>query len=212
MADNAERAPLILTVPGLNNSGPAHWQSLWERELEDVARVELESWDKPHRNSWVNHLNLAIRNAGRPVILVAHSLGCHAVAWWAALERPRFGDPVVGALLVAPPEVDVAPMDSRLKAFGPTPKGPLPFPSIVVGSQDDPYIQPHRARRLAQFWGARFADAGASGHINAESGLGAWHFGQFLLRKLQQQSDGPDSSGTFFSSAGPARTQFDLSV
>jgi predicted alpha/beta hydrolase family esterase len=210
--DATARTPLILTVPGLNDSGPTHWQSVWERERDDIARVDLGSWNRPHRNSWVNRLNLAIRDAGRPVILIAHSLGCHAVAWWAALERPAYGDPVIGALLVAPPEVDVAPVDDRLKPFGPTPKGPLPFPSIVVASRDDPWIQPHRARRLAQFWGSRFADAGAVGHINADSDLGAWHFGQFLLRKLQPNHAAYDASvSPLPGSAGPARTQIDLS-
>jgi hypothetical protein len=80
--------PLILTVPGLNNSGPEHWQSVWERQRPDCRRVDLGMWDKPHRNTWVNQLNLAIRQADRPVILAAHSLGCLAVAWWAQLEQP----------------------------------------------------------------------------------------------------------------------------
>ncbi len=186
----ADEAPLILTVPGLDNSGPTHWQSIWERELDDCERVDLGAWDKPNRNGWVNKLNFAVRDAGRPVILVAHSLGCHAVAWWAAMERPGFANPVIGALLVAPPELDVAPIDSRLTSFGPAPRMPLPFPSIVAASHDDPYIQFHRARRLAQFWGSRLADAGTAGHINAESDLGAWHFGQFLLGRLKKFSTG----------------------
>ncbi len=183
----ADETPLILTVPGLDNSCSAHWQIIWERELENCARADLGAWESPNRNGWVNKLNLAVRDAGRPVILVAHSLGCHAVAWWAALEKPGFGNPVVGALLVAPPELDVAPIDDRLTSFGPAPRAPLPFPSIVVASHDDPYIKFHRARRLAQFWGSRLADAGSVGHINAQSDLGAWHFGQFLLRKLTGQ-------------------------
>lgn len=210
--DSSSDAPLILTMPGLNNSGPTHWQSVWERERGDIARVELGSWARPHRNTWVNQLNLAIRRAGRPVVLVAHSLGCHAVAWWAAMERPAYGDPVIGALLVAPPEVDVAPVDARLKSFGPTPKGPLPFPAIVAASHDDPYIRLHRARRLAQFWGARFADAGAAGHINADSALGAWPFGQFLLRTLMGLAARSGEDGLPASTGGPVRARIELSA
>ncbi len=32
--------PLVLIVPGLNNGGPRHWQTLWEREHGDCVRVE----------------------------------------------------------------------------------------------------------------------------------------------------------------------------
>src|SRR5512139_258866 len=92
--------PLVLLVPGLGDSGPHHWQSYWERELPAAARVELGRWDDPHRNTWVNQLNLAIHKAGRPVILVAHSLACHVVAWWTEYERPAADGPVRGALLV----------------------------------------------------------------------------------------------------------------
>lgn len=177
--------PLILTVPGLDGSGPAHWQSIWERERDDCARADLGDWSRPTRNGWVNRLGIAIRACGRPVILAAHSLGCHAVAWWAALERPAYGDPVVGALLVAPPDLDAAPVDARLAAFGRATLAPLPFPSIVVASQDDPFVQRHRARRLSEFWGGRFVDAGAVGHVNADSGLGNWAQGVALLEGLR---------------------------
>jgi len=191
MLSSSRRQPLVLTVPGLDGSDPSHWQSVWEREREDCARADLGNWSRPDRNSWVSRLNIAIRGAGRPVVLAAHSLGCHAVAWWAALERPAYGDPVIGALLVAPPDLDVAPTDDRLAAFGPMPVAPLPFASIVVASQDDPYVQHHRARRTAQFWGSHFEDAGPAGHLNAESDLGDWRFGQALLEKLIGQSAGP---------------------
>lgn len=183
--DRAQR-PLILIVPGLNNSGPSHWQTRWEEQRDDCVRVDLGMWDRPHRNSWVIQLNLAIQQAGRPVILVAHSLGCHAVNWWANLEQPGAHGPVVGALLVAPPDVDLAPIDSRLASFGPAPRAALPFPSILVASHDDPYMPLEGARTLAEAWGSRFADAGRTGHINADSGLGDWDFGQFLLARLER--------------------------
>lgn len=182
--------PLILTVPGLMNSGSNHWQTIWEAELPNCRRVELGSWDKPHRNSWISNLGNAIAQADGPVILAAHSLGCHAVAWWAAFECSGWSDKIAGALLVAPPEVDAGVVDRRLLAFGPTPKAMLPFPSIVVASQNDPYIAFEKARRLAQFWGSQFADAGEVGHINADSDLGEWSFGQFLLTRFSGQGDG----------------------
>lgn len=184
---DATRTPLVLTVPGLNNSGPDHWQTLWELQRTDCRRVELGMWDRPHRNTWVNQLNLVIQQAGRPVVLAAHSLGCLTVAWWAQLERPGADSNVLGALLVAPPDVDHAPIDERITPFAPTPSDPLPFRSILVASQNDPYIGYRKARRLARSWGSNFADAGRVGHINAESGLGDWPFGQFLLQQLLRQ-------------------------
>jgi predicted alpha/beta hydrolase family esterase len=176
--------PLILLVPGLGNSGPDHWQSRWEEERDDCRRVELGMWDRPHRNTWVNQLNLAIHRAARPVILVAHSLGCLAVAWWVRYEQPGADSPVKAALLVAPPEVDFFPADERLTQFAPTPADPFPFPSILVASRNDPYIGVRAARRLAKTWGSQFADAGAIGHVNAESNIGSWKFGKFLLDRL----------------------------
>jgi predicted alpha/beta hydrolase family esterase len=168
--------PLVLTVPGLNNSGPSHWQTLWEEAHHGCLRVNLGHWDRPHRNSWINQLNLALRSVEGPVLLAAHSLGCHAVAAWAQME-PEAAQLVAGALLVAPPEVDFAPLDSRVSAFPPTAAGPLPFPSLLVASSNDPYCPLSAARLLARKWGAAFRDAGAMGHINADSGLGEWHEG-----------------------------------
>lgn len=177
--------PLVLILPGLNNSGPGHWQTLWERDVPNSARVDLASWDDPHRNTWVNRLNLAIHKAGRPVVLVAHSLACHVVSWWAEYERPARDGPVLGALLVAPPDVEKDGVDGRLARFAPVLKSGLPFPSILAASRDDPYIRFERARRLARIWRSRFVDAGWLGHINADSGVHDWPFGQFLLRQLK---------------------------
>ena len=191
--------PLVLIIPGLHNSGPEHWQTKWEQERDDCVRVDLGMWDKPHRNTWVNKLNLAIRQyADRPVILVAHSLGCLAVAWWAQYERPAYGTPVAGALLVAPPEVDHAPLAQALVPFAPAPNILLPFPSIVVASRDDPYMKFERARRLATFWGSGFIDAGAAGHINADSSLGKWSYGRSLLDRLVNHVRGSQSHQPLF--------------
>lgn len=179
--------PLILVIPGLSNSGPEHWQTRWEAQIPDCERVDLGMWDDPHRNTWVNKINLAVHRAGRPVILVAHSLGCHAVAWWAEYEQPGYGNPVVGALLVAPPDVEREGVDERLARFAPAPRSALPFPAFLAASENDQYCSLRTARTLASDWGATFAYAGSIGHINADSGIDDWAFGQLLLAQLLRE-------------------------
>ena len=68
--------PLILLIPGLDGSGPGHWQRRWAEEIDNAQMVDLGLWEKPHRNTWINRLNHSVQRAGRPVVLVAHSLGC----------------------------------------------------------------------------------------------------------------------------------------
>jgi predicted alpha/beta hydrolase family esterase len=198
-AASRDADPLILLVPGLDNSGTGHWQTLWERDDENCRRVELGQWDKPHRNTWINQLNLTIHRAaslspGRPVILAAHSLGCHVVAWWAKLEQPEYGNPVIGALLVAPPEVDFFPLDDRLTTFAPTPHEALPFPSLLVASRNDPWMSFPTAQSLARGWGSELVDAGATGHINAEADLGHWPDGRRLLARLIERRETPGAA------------------
>lgn len=195
--------PLVLTVPGLNGSGPSHWQSLWEDSRPDTARVELGMWSTPHRNAWVTKLDQAIRTARAPVVLAAHSLGCLAVAWWAELAGQPYGWPVAGALLVAPADVDRASAPNVLKAFAPSPIKPLPFPSIVVASSDDPWIELGHARNLAAGWGSHFVDAGPQGHLNAASGIGWWDEGQELLDRVIRASTAPKGKPR---AAGEARS------
>jgi predicted alpha/beta hydrolase family esterase len=183
-------APVVLTVPGLGGSGHGHWQTLWAESRSDTRRVELDMWNTPDRNAWVTKLDQAIRQTQAPVVLVAHSLGCLVVAWWAALSGQPFGWPGAGALLVAPADVDRADAVSDLRQFGPTPHQPLPFPSIMVASSDDPWISLDKARSLATAWGSHFVDAGPRGHLNAASGLGWWEEGQELLDRVLDAAAG----------------------
>ncbi|WP_336958380.1 alpha/beta hydrolase [Sphingobium aquiterrae] len=178
------RQPVVLTIPGLNNSGPGHWQTIWEQTRGDCQRVDLGSWASPNRNSWVSRLDAAIREAEGPIVLAAHSLGCMAVAWWGALQSQPYGWPVAGALLVAPPDCERMETPETIGGFAPVPRAPLPFPSILVASRNDPYIFYERAHSIGKYWGSQVVDAGHSGHVNAQSGLGEWRFGQGLLDRL----------------------------
>lgn len=189
--DLRQTDPLVLTVPGLGNSGEGHWQTIWERTRGDCQRADLGMWDAPKRNLWVTKLAQTISAAQPPVILVAHSLGCLAVAWWAAFDPQPFGWPVAGALLVAPPDTDKLAHMPEVAEFAPAPRQPLPFPSIVVASTDDPYADIERSHDMAKFWGSHFLDIGNCGHINAASGLGGWTQGEALLDGLIDHVRGP---------------------
>jgi predicted alpha/beta hydrolase family esterase len=138
------RTPTILTVPGLNGSGPAHWQTLWEQGRTDTIRADLGNLSAPRRNAWVTRLDQAIRTARAPVILAAHSLGCLAVAWWAALAGQTWGWPVAGALLVAPPDVDRARRVRRTARFRPVAARPAALP-VDPGRQHGRSLRIHPA-------------------------------------------------------------------
>jgi uncharacterized protein len=171
----------ILVVPGYTNSGPAHWQTRWQDKLSTARRVEQAEWSKPVREDWTRTIADAVNVSDRPVVLIAHSLG--AAATVQAVEL--FERPVAGAFLVAPPDVaNPAIRPRHLMTFGPYPRDPLPFPSVVVASRNDPYCAFEVAEDIAGAWGSLFMDAGEAGHLNAESGHGPWPEGLLVFARF----------------------------
>lgn len=184
MADS----PKVLIIPGWNNSGPAHWQTLWERQNPACRRVHQRDWDRPDRLEWVQGIQDAVAEEDALVVLVAHSLGCLAVMHWAE-EFPKEARKVAGALLVAPPDLDSMPeAKSQLITFTPAPRRALPFPSILVGSENDPYAHIDVLKRWSAELGSEFVNMGAAGHLNADSGFGPWPEGEKLLERLTSES------------------------
>ena len=170
----------VLTLPGYDNSGPGHWQSLWEAAHPDYVRVPQASWTEPVCDDWVAALDAAIVAAGDEVVLVGHSLGALTIAHHAQ----RHARPVRGALLVAPPNVDDPSFPPITEGFTPIPRARLPFPSIVVSGSDDWYMGVDDARDLALAWGSRFVVIDKGGHLNTDAGFGPWPEGERLLADL----------------------------
>lgn len=161
----------ILIIPGLGDSGPDHWQSRWEAKLPSVRRIVQADFEQPRLEDWRRRIIAEVEAATKPVVLVAHSLGVIAVAHAAAALDGK----VRGAFLVAPPSPRVIASLARVDPdFASVPVAPLPFPSVLVASRDDVYADYAEIEELARAWHAEIADAGASGHINAESGHGPW--------------------------------------
>ncbi|MFI5104053.1 MAG: RBBP9/YdeN family alpha/beta hydrolase [Terriglobales bacterium] len=176
-------AHTVLVVPGWLNSGPQHWQTLWEQQNPIFLRVQQKDWDTPHKSWWLERITAEVRQSPGPIVFAAHSLGCLAVAHWCQTS-PELVGKVKGALLVAPADVDRKDSPRELLDFAPVPQNPLPFPTIVVASNNDPYLAPDRAREIARAWGSRYVDVGSAGHINGDSGVGDWPEGKRLLRHL----------------------------
>ena len=179
-----KREPVVVIVPGYSNSGPQHWQSLWQEKHPEYLRVEQRDWNNPIKAEWIATLRRFLSEINGPIILVAHSLGCIAVAHWAAENNEK----VFGALLVAPADVERPDALPPLRNFSPVPLNLLPFPSIVVASTTDPYVSLWRAEYFAKSWGGRFIIIGPAGHINTDAGFGPWRQGEVLLQQLVQHS------------------------
>lgn len=174
----------VLLLPGWQNSGPQHWQSHWQT-MYGYQRVEQHDWLRPLRGDWVARLEDVLLQRATPAILVAHSLGCLLVAAWAA--HSRHTTLVKGAFLVAPGDPAKEAMQPVLSSWSPVAMQSLPFPSLLVASRNDPYCSFERARNFADAWGATLVDYGMSGHVNADSDLGAWPEGHELLSQLSSE-------------------------
>lgn len=166
--------PAVLIVPGLNDSGPKHWQSWWQAREPGAMRVAQTDWRTPDLARWAARVGESLEQAAEPVWIVAHSFGCLASVRAAVDYRGR----VAGALLVAPADPARFGLDAELSEH------PLDFPSLVVASTDDPWLSFERAAYWAIRWGSRLVNLGQAGHINAESGYGPWPQGQALFREL----------------------------
>ena len=160
-------------VPGIGGSAVEHWQSIWEPEL-GADRMLPSSWDEPEESDWFAALEA---RQSPDTIIVAHSLGCLAVTAWLVRAQPSW---VVGAFLVSPPDRQGAVFPRAASSFTAVLE-PLPVPSMVVASSNDPFAAEADGRAMAEAWGARYVGAGAFGHLNGASGLGQWDQGRALL-------------------------------
>lgn len=181
----------VLIVPGLNDSGPAHWQTWLQTQYRGAVRVKQAQWDQPDLDAWADRIKQPL--ARHPIdttwIAVAHSFGCLALARHLALRPSQAGvahpGGIQAALMVAPADPIKFGVSSRLPTHG------LGIPSTLIGSENDPWMPLERAQFWAQLWGTRFQNLGEVGHINTESGFGPWPLARFkvdqMIRDQQRQ-------------------------
>jgi predicted alpha/beta hydrolase family esterase len=157
-------AARLLVVPGLHDSGPAHWQTWLQAGERSALRVTQRDWAEPDLDRWAARIASALERAGPgPWIAAAHSFGCLALVRHLS-KHPD--SPVAAALLVAPADPNKFGVAALLPAHR------LVVPSAVIGSDSDPWMSAGEARRWAGRWGSRWVNLGDAGHINSESGFG----------------------------------------
>ncbi|EMR12250.1 esterase [Methylophaga lonarensis MPL] len=168
----------LLTVPGYHGSCEHHWQSWLEQQYVLAERVTGIDWEQPHLLVWAQAIERQIVESKQPVILVAHSFGCLA-ATLAAVRHPAR---IAGLILVAP----ASPKRFGQQGFFGSnteygrdisqllPQQALPGLGLMIGSENDPWMDIDSARYWARVWNLAFYNAGRLGHINVDSGHGSW--------------------------------------
>jgi predicted alpha/beta hydrolase family esterase len=179
VARQPRAAARLLIVPGLHDSGPAHWQSWLQSIYRPSVRVVQRDWGTPDLDRWAARVGSTLERAGPgPWIVAAHSFGCLAVARHLALQPDS---PVSAALLVAPADPD------KFGVGGLLPTQALPVSSTVVTSDTDPWMTAANARRWAQRWGSHTVNLGDAGHINSEAGFGPLPFARRWITAMAQR-------------------------
>ncbi len=177
----------VVFVAGLRDRMPDHWQELLAAKIPGSRIVPALQSDKLSLAARVSMLDRTLAPIEGPIVLVAHSAGSIITVHWAARHERR----VVGALLATPADLETPlppgyPTIDELRAHGwlPLPRQPLPFPSIVAASANDPLATPQRIAELAHAWGSRLVELGPVGHLVPASGYGEWPEAIRLIREL----------------------------
>ena len=175
----------ILIVPGIGNSGPGHWQQRWKERMPTARAVVQDDWDNPDMEAWTSRLLEAVLYATRPVVLVGHSLGVHAIVHVAS----RLTDTKVkGAFLVAPPDLDlIAPDYPRSPASSRFPPRRFPSPPLSSDRRMMRCAARSAPRTLRSTGGLNFTMPVTSGHLNAASGHGPWPEGMLMFARFMQR-------------------------
>ncbi len=164
----------VLIFYGWHGSPSPHWQDWLAKELVSlgyiVAFPQLSDPFEPKKDIWLKEAREVIDEL-KPDIVICHSLG--NVLWW-HLCNEGLNLHVKRLLLVAPPR-DLSEYEA-ISEFFPVelPKSLYADESLMVTSDDDEYLNKSEGIRFARALKIKHKVFQNMGHINADSGFGAW--------------------------------------
>ncbi|WP_206602441.1 RBBP9/YdeN family alpha/beta hydrolase [Chimaeribacter coloradensis] len=176
----------FITVPGYTNSGPEHWQTRLEQKYPQIIRVQQQDWACPARQAWIDGITATLAPLRGEVVLIGHSCGAVAITQWAAQCRMRDMPTlnIKGALLVAPADVDAPDALEAIRVQRPLSLEALPFPSVLVASDNDEHLSLTRANQLAAAWGSELRIIRGGGHLHSAAGYGEWPLSEVLINQI----------------------------
>lgn len=170
-------------IPGFGNSRGEHWQNKWSKKIPNSYWLEQQNWTEPECSVWVDCLEACVQKIDEPIIFISHSLGSLTLVEWTKRYRISNEKKIVGAFMVAVPDPLQSNVPPTIRGFSQYPLTPLPFPSKMIASTNDPYCNVKRSEFFAKNWESELEFIGAKGHINPGAGFGDWDEG---FEKFQQ--------------------------
>jgi hypothetical protein len=143
--------PANLSLVEISGAAGAPWRNLFAGPARE--HIPYRAGTQSERNLLAAKLDAAVTRADGAVLLIAEGASCFATAWWARLSPASYVSRVAGALFFEPIDEQGESVETLLDTFA-SPRTPLPFPSIVLGSEDRRSMLAARVRALADNWGS----------------------------------------------------------
>ena len=174
----------VFIIPGFYGSGAAHWQSWLETQLSGCVRLRDVDWARPDLSTWVDQAQAQLQALPSRTWLVAHSFGCLVAATLAAVAPEK----IAGIVFVAPAEPRRFAIGGGLRntRFDRSAREepsiveilphalPQGIRSVVIASENDPWLAFPDAEAMAARWCSTFVNLGEAGHVNVDAGYGPW--------------------------------------
>jgi predicted alpha/beta hydrolase family esterase len=176
----------VLLLHGWGGSDYPHWQSWLAGEIaRDYGCVNFLRFldaQQPKLQVWMQQLEDTLEDF-RPDIVVCHSLA--NTLWFHLCNTQKISANIQKLYLVAPPSMECS--ITELQEFFPlkVPKKLYSDETLLITSTNDPYMTQEEAKILQKVLDVPMKIIQNGGHLNVQSGYGAWPWILKDLRSLE---------------------------